>query len=197
MIDLRQHLKLAQRASETHAQFLHSLILKVIARQVQLTDNARLWWNPWCELCTAVVGQVAVAQAEVEQKWHWSTLFFQQNVKDTRMINALQSFQMTVGIFQAFWNFFDSSVSNEVHAEVKVLQLDSLPVCFLQELAAVELRDRTQNICQVNAAQVTDSTPENTERKWIEKVAVLSTVDASADAEINTFINQKERGVLT
>ena len=40
--DLRQFLKFTLRASESQTEFLHSLILQVIARQVQLPDDVAL-----------------------------------------------------------------------------------------------------------------------------------------------------------
>lgn len=74
--DLQQFLKFTLRASESHTEFLHSLILQVVARQVQLSDNTALWCKYWCKLCTTVISQAAVTQAEMEQKSRYSMLFF-------------------------------------------------------------------------------------------------------------------------
>lgn len=40
--NLRQFLKFALRALESDVEFLHSLILKVVVRQVELAENVRL-----------------------------------------------------------------------------------------------------------------------------------------------------------
>lgn len=69
--NLRQLLKFALRALESFAEFLHSLISKVIVRQVQLVDDA-LGHEHRRELFAAVFSEAAVTQTEIEQRSHSS-----------------------------------------------------------------------------------------------------------------------------
>lgn len=83
--------------------------------------------------------------------------------------DSLDCFQMAVRILQASWNFLDSPVSEVVHAEVEVSQLNGLPLCSLHA-PAVELRDWTQDLRQIETTHASDSTSWNTEGEIRENV---------------------------
>lgn len=96
--------------------------------------------------------QAAEAQAETEQNSYCSITFVQQKFTNTFESDLLESSQVAVRILQAGRNFLDSVVSQVVHADVEGLQLHRLPVGFFLKLLTEELRDCTQDFCQIKAA---------------------------------------------
>ena len=56
------------RASDSRAEFPHSLVLQVVPRQVQLAEDALLGGQARGQLCTAVIRQAAVTQAGTQNK---------------------------------------------------------------------------------------------------------------------------------